>query len=79
MAESNREPERLRSFFWVGVCVLLAIAAFFLWQEHRAHLLGVLPWLLVLACPAMHFFMHRKHGGHEHHHHEDRQQRGDVP
>ena len=48
----------------VGVCILLAIAAFFLWQEHRAHVLGVLPYLLLAACPIVHLFMHRGHGGH---------------
>ena len=40
----------------------LAIAAFFLWTEHRAHLLGILPYLLVLACPLMHLFHHGGHG-----------------
>lgn len=41
----------------------LAVAAFFLWTEHRAHLLGVLPYLLILACPLMHLFHHgRGHG-----------------
>lgn len=43
---------------------LLAIAAFYLIAEHRAHLLGWLPWLLILACPLLHIFMHGKHGGH---------------
>lgn len=42
----------------------LAVAAFFLWTEHRAHLLGIFPYLLVLACPLMHLF---HHGGHGHH------------
>ena len=42
-----------------------AIAAFFLLTEHRAHLLGILPWaLLLLACPLLHTFMHGGHGGH---------------
>ena len=40
------------------------VAAFYLWTEHRAHLLGVLPLLLILACPLMHIFMHGGHGGH---------------
>jgi hypothetical protein len=31
----------------VGVCIFLAIAAFFLWEEHRAHVLGLLPYLLL--------------------------------
>lgn len=49
----------------------LAIAAFFLLSEHRAHALGALPFLLLLACPLMHLFMHHGHhrdhsGGHKH-------------
>jgi hypothetical protein len=48
---------------WVFIG-FLGIALFFLWTEHRAHLLGVLPYLLVLACPLMHLFHH----GHGHHH-----------
>lgn len=46
----------------------LAIAGFFLITEHRAHLFGILPWLLLLACPLMHLFHgHGGHGGHEGH------------
>ena len=41
----------------------LGIAAFYLVAEHRAHLLGILPWLLLAACPLLHLF-HRGHGGH---------------
>jgi hypothetical protein len=54
---------------WLSNVVLmafLAIAAFYLYAEHRAHLLGVLPWLLLLACPLMHVFMHRGHHRHRH-------------
>ena len=38
----------------------LAIAGFFLATEHIAHVLGILPYLLLLACPLIHLF----HGGH---------------
>ncbi len=44
-----------------------AVAAYFLITEHRAHLalaVPFLPWLLLLACPLMHLFMHHGHGGH---------------
>lgn len=41
----------------------LGIAAFYLVTEHRAHLFGFLPWLLLLACPLLHLF----HGGHDGH------------
>ncbi len=40
----------------------LGIALFFLVSEHRAHLFGILPYLLLLACPLMHLFMHHGHG-----------------
>ncbi|MFN0044523.1 MAG: DUF2933 domain-containing protein [Alphaproteobacteria bacterium] len=42
----------------------LAIAGALLFAEHRAHVLGALIWLPLLACPLMHLFMHGKHGGH---------------
>jgi len=49
----------------IALCVFLAIAAFLLWTENQAHLLGALPWLLLAACPLLHLFMHRGgHGGH---------------
>jgi DUF2933 family protein len=40
-----------------------AIAGFFLWEEHKAHILGVLPYALLLLCPLMHLF-HSGHGNH---------------
>lgn len=46
----------------------LAIGAYFLITEHRAHLalaVPYLPWLILLACPLMHFFMHGGHNGAE--------------
>jgi hypothetical protein len=45
-----------------------AVAGFFLFSEHRAHALGWLPWLILLACPLMHLFMHGGHG--EEHKHD---------
>ncbi|MFZ5557466.1 MAG: DUF2933 domain-containing protein [Pseudomonadota bacterium] len=49
-------------FHWV-LCAFIAIAGVLLFLEHRAHLLGALPFLLLLACPLLHFFMHGGHGG----------------
>ncbi|WP_137937340.1 DUF2933 domain-containing protein [Chitinivorax sp. B] len=42
----------------------IAVAAFFLLTEHTAHVMGILPYLLLAACPLMHLFMQRHHGGH---------------
>ena len=61
---SERRSEPFRIPTWLGVGAFLAIAAFFLWEEHRAHILGALPYLLLLACPIIHLFMHRSHGTH---------------
>ncbi len=38
------------------------VAAYFLWTEHRAHVIQVLPWSLLALCPLMHLFMHGGHG-----------------
>lgn len=54
----------LRSKSGVALLGFLAIAAFFLWTEHRAHLLGVLPYVLLLLCPLLHL-LHGGHGGHD--------------
>ncbi|MDY7791887.1 DUF2933 domain-containing protein [Burkholderia ubonensis] len=46
----------------VALLAFGAIALFLLLSEHRARLLGVLPYLLLLSCPLMHLFMHHGHG-----------------
>lgn len=40
----------------------LVIVGFFLLTEHRAHALGVLPFLLLLVCLLLYLFHHGKHG-----------------
>ncbi len=40
----------------------LAVAAFFLLSEHRAHALGIVPYVLLLLCPLLHLFGHSGHG-----------------
>ena len=43
----------------------LAIAAYFLFSEHRAHFIYYLPFLLLLACPLLHMFHgHGRRGEH---------------
>lgn len=58
-------PGRFR-FNWVLIGFLI-IAGYFLIAEHKAHLSGYLyylPYLLLLACPFLHMFMHGGHGDH---------------
>jgi hypothetical protein len=64
---NHEHPPRPEPFWrsrrgWVFLA-FLAIAAFFLFTEHRAHALGILPFALLLLCPLLHFF---GHGGHDH-------------
>ena len=64
-AEHDSTPTGFwRSRYAIGLLVFGAIAAYFLLSEHRAHFFGALPFLLLLACPLMHVFMHSGHGGH---------------
>jgi hypothetical protein len=58
------EPDR--KAWWqtrggVALVGFVAIAGFFLLTEHTAHVFGVLPYVLILACPLLHFFMHSGH------------------
>lgn len=62
-----RDAPRTKRVRWV-FGMFLAIAATLLAFEHRIHLLGILPWLFLLACPLMHLFMHHGRGGHGDHH-----------
>lgn len=75
---SHHQHESRGSFFTSrgGIVLIgfLVIAGYFLITEHRAHLalaLPYLPWLLLLACPFLHFFMHGGHG------HGDEESSGD--
>lgn len=62
--DTSIQPKPFRIPWMLGFCVLLAVALFFLWEEHRAHIFGALPYVLLLLCPLVHMFMHRGHGSH---------------
>ena len=70
-SEQTAAPPFWRSRYAVGLLVFGAVAAYFLLSEHRAHFIGALPYLLLLACPIMHLFMHHGHGGHGGHGKDD--------
>ena len=65
----SHEDEHQESF-WTSrsALVLLAFLAMggaLLLTEHRAHVLGILPFLFLLACPLLHMFKHGGHVGHD--------------
>lgn len=68
MASGSQTPSGLQAPFRLIFWGFLAIAAFFLISEHWAHALpylGLLPWLLLLACPILMYVMMRGMHGHD--------------
>jgi DUF2933 family protein len=61
----KRQRGAASSWIFAGFAV---VALFFLFTEHRAHLYGWLPYLLLAACPLVHLFHgHGSHAGHGSH------------
>ncbi len=74
MSADHTEPRSgLKDWLFSRTCIatliVVAVLGFLIYTGHSAHLLGALPFLLILSCPLMHIFMH---GGH-HHHGDDKQ------
>lgn len=71
MPQKN-DPAHRQGASWLfsraGIATLVAVPVlgFLIFTGHGLHLLGWAPFLLILACPLMHFFMHGGHGGHHH-------------
>ncbi|MEY4640219.1 MAG: hypothetical protein RLZZ227_213 [Pseudomonadota bacterium] len=72
-AQHQSHEHRPRGFVgyllsWKGLLTTLALAAlsYYLLSVHQEHLAVALPYLILLACPLMHIFGHRGHGGHGH-------------
>lgn len=63
---ANTSPTFWRSKPGIALGMLLVIVLFYLAREHYGHMLGLLPYMILLLCPLMHFFGHH-HGGHRHH------------
>lgn len=49
----------------VSAVVAVALSVY-LWIAHQNHVLALLPYAFLAACPLMHMFMHRGHHGHHH-------------
>jgi len=67
---SNSNGSSWRSSNRLVLIGFLAIAAYFLWTEHRAHVVQFLPYGLLVLCPLLHMF-HGGHGGHGGHRRDD--------
>lgn len=60
-ANAVRRVSRGRLAFWSGISLALGVVLFFLLTEHRAHLLGALPWVVLVLCPIAMYLMMRGH------------------
>ena len=56
--------ERLRQPVAMAAISAVLIALFFVLREHWGHVVGYLPYGILLLCPLMHLF---HHGSHRHH------------
>jgi hypothetical protein len=66
---TDHEPSPFwRSRGGIALLVVVAVAGVLLSTEHRAQVLGFLPYALLLACPLVHLSMHHghRHGNHQH-------------
>ena len=66
MKEHTDKKQFFPTLTWsqATLIVFIGAAGFFLLTEHRAHIFGYLPYLVLLLCPLMHIFMHKGHGNH---------------
>jgi hypothetical protein len=52
---------RPRTLGLAGISLLAVSAAAYLFTQHPQHSLPYLPYLLLAACPLLHFFHHARH------------------
>lgn len=51
---------------WWAVFAIGMVGLVSLLRYHTSHVFSILPFLVLLACPLMHIFMHKGHGDHNH-------------
>jgi DUF2933 family protein len=58
---SAETDDRYRTWSRYVFFGFVAVAAYLLLEEHRAHLIAFVPYILLAACPLMHLLHHRGH------------------
>lgn len=66
MDQQHARPSFWKSPFGIIATVVAIAASIYLYVVHKDHVLALLPYAFLAACPLMHMFMHRGHG-HEGH------------
>lgn len=60
--EQHTSPSFWKSPFGIVATSLAVAASAYLYLFHEDHVLALLPYVFLAACPLMHVFMHRGHG-----------------
>lgn len=62
MDQQHARPSFWKSPFGIIATVVAIAASIYLYVVHKDHVLALLPYAFLAACPLMHMFMHRGHG-----------------
>jgi hypothetical protein len=76
MNQQHARPSFWKTPFGVVSTIAAVMASIYLWVAHKDHVLALLPFAFLAACPLMHIFMHRGHGHGGHSHGESRDDDG---
>lgn len=67
MNENQEHSKQIRKHNY-AMWLFMGFIAYLLITEHWAHVVPFLPYLILLLCPLIHYFMHGSPGsGHDHH------------
>jgi hypothetical protein len=62
MDQQFARPSFWKTPFGMFACVVAVATSAYLYLVHKDHVLALLPYAVLAACPLMHMFMHRGHG-----------------
>ena len=67
MDQQHARPSFWKTPFGVVATLVAVAVSGYLWIAHKDHVLALMPFAFLAACPLMHVFMHRGHGhgGHQ--------------
>lgn len=68
MDQLHDRPSFWKTPFGIVATLVAVASSVYLYVAHKDHVLALLPYAFLAACPLMHMFMHRGHGhgGHSH-------------
>ncbi|WPG40961.1 DUF2933 domain-containing protein [Variovorax sp. EBFNA2] len=79
MEQPHAAPSFRKTPFGIAAALLAVAVSAYLYLAHKDHLLALLPFALLAACPLMHLFMHRDHSRHgDHSQHRGGEDRDDT-